>query len=176
MTLLAELAADGQDERLRRGVEYMLADTEAGVRKEGHGWVCFWGNLLRYALHCGFDDDPRVARLTGRVVRDATAAGWRCQHNDGLPCAWGAARALWDQIDAATFEEERRAVEELVRGIEVETQNVDGKRIQIITVTYRFNEPGLGEVEKWPTGITCRMDVPPAISATRSTSAPAPAG
>ncbi|PKO21965.1 MAG: hypothetical protein CVU38_11830 [Chloroflexi bacterium HGW-Chloroflexi-1] len=36
MTLLAELAADGQDERLRRGAEFMLADTEAGVRKKGH--------------------------------------------------------------------------------------------------------------------------------------------
>jgi hypothetical protein len=95
MTLLAELAANGQDERLRRGVEFMLADTDAGVRKEGHGWVCFWGNLLRYALHCGFDGDPRVARLTDRVIRDATEAGWRCQHNNELPCAWGAARALW---------------------------------------------------------------------------------
>ena len=61
MTLLAELAADGPDEQLRRGAEFMLADTEAGVREEGHGWVCFWGNLLRYALHCGFEDDPRAA-------------------------------------------------------------------------------------------------------------------
>jgi len=47
------MAADGTDERLRRGAEFMLADTEAEARKEGHGWVCFWGNLLRYALHCG---------------------------------------------------------------------------------------------------------------------------
>ena len=29
------------------------------------------------------------------MVRDATEAGWRCRHNDELPCAWGAARALW---------------------------------------------------------------------------------
>jgi hypothetical protein len=95
LTLLAELAADPADERLRRGVEFMLADTEAEARKDGHGWVCFWGNLLRYALYFGFSDDPRVARLTDRVVRDATEAGWRCRHNDELPCAWGAARALW---------------------------------------------------------------------------------
>ena len=99
MTLLAELAADPADERLRRGAEFMLAataaDTEADAATAGHGWVCFWGNLLRYALYCGFDDDPRVARLIERVVRDATEAGWRCRHNDELPCAWGAARALW---------------------------------------------------------------------------------
>lgn len=108
MTLLAELDADGQDERLRRGVEFMLADTEAGVRREGHGLVCFWGNLLRYALHGGFGDDPRVARLTDRVVRDATGAGWRCVHNAELPCAWGAARALWG---LAALPVERRSPE-----------------------------------------------------------------
>ena len=108
MTMLAELSADGQDERLRRGVEFMLADTEADVRKQGHGWVCFWGNLLRYALHGGFEDDPRVARLTDRVVRDATEAGWRCQYNGELPCAWGAARALWG---LAAMPVERRSPE-----------------------------------------------------------------
>lgn len=95
MTLLVELAADGTDARLRRGAEFMLADTEAAARKEGHGWVCFWGNLLRYALHCGLEGDPRVARLIDRVARDATAAEWRCAWNNELPCAWGAARALW---------------------------------------------------------------------------------
>lgn len=95
MTLLVELAADGTDERLHRGVESMLARTEAEARKDGHGWVCFWGNLLRYALHCGFDGDPRVERLVDRVARDATEAGWRCRYNVELPCAWGAARALW---------------------------------------------------------------------------------
>ena len=87
MTTLAELAADPADARLRRGAEFMLADTEADVRKEGHGWVCFWGNVLRYVLHAGFDGDPRAARLTDRVIRDATEAGWRCRYNDELPCA-----------------------------------------------------------------------------------------
>ena len=108
MTLLAELAADGTDERLRRGVEFMLTRTEAEARKDGHGWVCFWGNLLRYALHCGFDGDPRVARLIDRVAHDATEAGWRCPYNVELPCAWGAARALWG---LAALPAERRSPE-----------------------------------------------------------------
>jgi hypothetical protein len=95
MLLLAELAADPADERLQQGVEFMLAETEAEAARPGHGWVCFWGNLLRYALYAGFGTDPRVARLTERVVGDATEAGWRCRYNDELPCAWGAARALW---------------------------------------------------------------------------------
>ena len=95
MTLLAELAADPADSRLRRGAEFMLADTAVDAAQPGHGWVCFWGNLLRYALYAGLGDDPRVARITDRVTRDANEAGWRCRYNDELPCAWGAARALW---------------------------------------------------------------------------------
>lgn len=95
LILLAEFAADPADERLRRGVEFMLSDTAADAARPGHGWVCFWGNLLRYALYTGFGDDPRVTRLTDRVARDATEAGWRCRYNGDLPCAWGAARALW---------------------------------------------------------------------------------
>ncbi len=114
MTLLAELAADPADERLRRGVEFMLADTEAEARGPGHGWVCFWGNLLRYALCCGFDDDPRTARLIDRVVRDATEAGWRCRYNDELPCAWGAARVLWG---LAALPAERRPSEVAATGV-----------------------------------------------------------
>ena len=95
MILLAEFAADPADERLRRGTAFMLTATEADAARPGHGWVCFWGNLLRYAVYCGFGDDPHVSRLTNRVVHDATEAGWRCRYNDELPCAWGAARALW---------------------------------------------------------------------------------
>ena len=111
VTLLVELAADPADERLRRGVEFMLADTEADAARAGHGWVCFWGNLLRYALYCGFGDDPRVASLTKRVVRDATEAGWRCRYNNELPCAWGAARALWGLAALPAKPAERRSPE-----------------------------------------------------------------
>jgi hypothetical protein len=125
MTVLAELAADGQDERLRRGVEFMLADTEAAVRKEGHGWVCFWGNLLRYALHGGFGGDPRVARLTDRVVRDATEAGWRCQWNAELPCAWGAARALWGLAAAPVADRSPKVAAAIESGLALLLEGAD---------------------------------------------------
>ncbi len=108
MTTLVELAADGTDAQMRRGAEFMLADTEADAARPGHGWVCFWGNVLRYVLHAGFDGDPRTAQLTDRVVRDATDAGWRCRYNEELPCAWGAARALWG---LAALPAERRSPE-----------------------------------------------------------------
>ena len=41
----------------------------------------------------------------------------------------------------ATFEEKRRAVEELVKDIKVIPKTVNKKRVPIVTITYRFNEP-----------------------------------
>ena len=105
MTLLAELAADAGDERLRRGAGFMLAATEAEASAGGRGLSCFWGNLLRYTLHCGLRDDPRISPVVAWLVRDGIEGGWRCQHNSDLPCAWGAARALWGL--AALAPEER---------------------------------------------------------------------
>ena len=99
MHLLAELAADGTDARLQRGAEHMLKATESEAEKnvsEGaYGLSCFWGNVLRYTLHCGFAGDPRVDRMIEYMVRDAVEHQWRCKHNWELPCAWGAARALF---------------------------------------------------------------------------------
>jgi hypothetical protein len=99
MLLLTELAADGSDPRLRRGAGFMLSATarelDKALHTERHGLSCFWGNLLRYALHCDLQDDPRVHDIVRYLVRDTLEADWRCPHNDELPCAWGGVRALW---------------------------------------------------------------------------------
>ncbi len=113
MLLLAELAADGADPRLRRGADSMLTATLGELEKvtggEEHGLSCFWGNVLRYTLHCGFGCDPRVALVIDYLVRDAQVGGWRCAYNDELPCAWGAARALWG-LAALPLEQRSAAV------------------------------------------------------------------
>ncbi len=99
MLLMAELAADGADPRLQRGVEFMLQDTLAwltrALEQNEHGLACFWGNLLRYALHCGRGDDPRTQDITHYLIHEALGSCWRCKHNNELPCIWGCARALW---------------------------------------------------------------------------------
>lgn len=99
MLLLTELAADGADPRLRRGAEFMLSATEGrlseALRARGQGFCCFWGNVLRYALHCGFQDDVRVRDIIAALAHEALEADWCCPINDDLPCAWGVARALW---------------------------------------------------------------------------------
>jgi len=95
----AELAADPTDPRLRGGVDFMLTATqnelEQAVDRGKRGLSCFWGNLLRYALHCGYADDPRISTVVRYLAHDVQEGSWRCAHNDELPCAWGAARALW---------------------------------------------------------------------------------
>jgi hypothetical protein len=99
MLLLAELATAGDDPRLRRGAAFMLEDTreelDQALGEGAHGLSCFWGNILRYALHSGYAAHPTVEAIVRYLARDAREGGWRCHHNDELPCAWGAARALW---------------------------------------------------------------------------------
>jgi hypothetical protein len=99
MTLLAELHADGSSPGMQRGAESMLQRTESLLQRERrnkvHGFTCFWGNLLRYALHCGLEADARVMAICAHVVEEATQAEWTCEINNDLPCAWGAVRALW---------------------------------------------------------------------------------
>ncbi len=98
MLLLAELAADDSDPRLQQGAAFMLAATREELeqygREQRYNFSCFYGNLLRYALHCGFADDARVQGVVDYLANDART-GWRCVINDDVPCAWGAARALW---------------------------------------------------------------------------------
>ena len=97
LMLLVELAADGADPRLAQGVEYMLDATgDDRLTWQTPGAACFWGNLLRYAVHAGYAADPRIesiaAYLAGNLNEERVC---RCPINDGLACAWGAARALW---------------------------------------------------------------------------------
>ena len=98
LVLLAELAADQGTPGLRRGAAFMLSTTAAELRHNltqgKHGQACFWGNLLRYALQGGLHADPTLAQIVEYLVGEAQQ-GWACPWNDGLPCAWGAARALW---------------------------------------------------------------------------------
>lgn len=99
LTLLTELCVDPDDARFQRGVEFMLTTTAQQVQdllaQQGHGFSCFWGNLLRYALHAGRVDDPRVRAIVEFAVCDITDGCCRCKFNDDLSCAWGVVRTLW---------------------------------------------------------------------------------
>jgi hypothetical protein len=99
MMLLAELGAEGSDPAFRRGAEYMLDATRAGVRDQLMGkafhWSCLYGNILRYAWITRRGKQPELERLAEFCACAVIDADCRCGWNSGKPCAWGAARTLW---------------------------------------------------------------------------------
>jgi hypothetical protein len=99
LMLLAELDVDGGDARFRQGIQYMLDATADDLGKRldtnSFGLSCFWGNLLRYALHAGMAEDPRVENVIHYATLGLQDGPCRCEHNWGYECAWGVVRTLW---------------------------------------------------------------------------------
>jgi hypothetical protein len=112
LLLLTELAFDGADERMRRGVDYMLGAPVPWQKRATlptkPGLTCLFGNILRYTAHCGMLDDPRAQAMVAFLAGCALDSGWTCDDNSGAPCAWGAARTLWG---LAAVPQARRTVE-----------------------------------------------------------------
>jgi hypothetical protein len=120
LILLDQLGAVPADPRVRRACEYVLEHTQAnngGFGASGSSRIrhppadrvyhCLNGNLIRALCGLGHCDDARLARavawqvdaVTGdgdvRFFRTGTSGpGFACGVNGGLPCAWGAIKAL----------------------------------------------------------------------------------
>ena len=111
---LAQLGADGRDERVRRAVEYVFANAQAengAFSPNGspsRAIHCLWGNMVWALITLGCGGDERLARSVEMLARSVTGDGYRwyrrsgiqgpefrCAANGGLPCAWGAVRVLW---------------------------------------------------------------------------------
>jgi hypothetical protein len=97
---LAQLAADGSDERVARGCQYVLANsrTKSGafaVYTDRSGAIdCLNGNLIHAFYRLGWGADGRVGEAV-RELSDAVARRhFECGANGRLPCAWGAVKAL----------------------------------------------------------------------------------
>jgi hypothetical protein len=99
MLLLTELSVDGRQARFQRGVEHMLAATAPELNRQldqgEYGFSCFWGNLLRYALHAGLAGDARVEKLIRLAEAGLQEGPCRCDKNWDFACAWGVVRSLW---------------------------------------------------------------------------------
>lgn len=112
---LAELGADPTDERVQRGCNYLLSHA---IAKNGAVSMsdrpvpssvvhCLNGALMHALLHLGYMTDPRVQAALDWQARAITSEGdiryyksatcgpnFRCGYNQGLPCAWGATKAM----------------------------------------------------------------------------------
>jgi len=93
LLLLAELAADGRDERISEACRRMIDEIHRADRPVA--WTCFHGNLVGYLNALGHGENERVREFADRLARAGIERKWKCDWNDQLPCAWGAARALW---------------------------------------------------------------------------------
>jgi hypothetical protein len=134
LTFLDQLGADGGDVRIQAACDYVLDHSQArsggfacweGGKRE-HAppppsltLHCLNGNLLRALIGFGRLEDERVLRaidwqaraITGEdapryYLSGTTGPGFRCGSNDGLPCAWGAIKAL---LALARIPPDRRA-------------------------------------------------------------------
>jgi hypothetical protein len=111
---LAQLGADGRDERVHKAVDYALDQAQAqsgafAFNGRPSGTIhCLWGNLVRAALELGYWGNERLDRAIDALARSITgdgydwyrrsgvqAPGFFCSANYDLPCGWGAVRALW---------------------------------------------------------------------------------
>jgi hypothetical protein len=93
LLLLAELAVTGDDERIAAACRRMID----ALNREDHTtvWPCFHGNLVGYLHALGHADDERVREFETELAWAGVTGKWCCGINGDLPCAWGAARALW---------------------------------------------------------------------------------
>jgi hypothetical protein len=129
---LAQLGADGRDERVRRGIEYALAHAQAANDafacngRPSTSIHCLWGNMVRALLDLSCRDD-RLERAVDALARSITGDGYEwyrkggvqepgfvCSANYGLPCGWGAVRALW-ALNALPAEARTPVVEAAIR-------------------------------------------------------------
>jgi hypothetical protein len=116
---LDQLGADPADPRVRLACEYVLGQTQTSTGGLGcSGSVksppppssvihCLNGNLVRALIAFGWLDDDRVQAAIDWQARSITGEGFeryfksgtsgpvfQCAANEGLPCAWGAVKAL----------------------------------------------------------------------------------
>jgi hypothetical protein len=82
LIFLGDLYANGDDETIRRGVEFILAD-DLWHRRIDHcstEWICLSSNISRAMANLGYVDDPRVR---GHIENIASAV----VKNNGIICA-----------------------------------------------------------------------------------------
>jgi hypothetical protein len=100
LIFLAELGAEGDDERIKRGVEHVLNTMQApdgSFPNLGHysgNLLCMEGQTVRALLRLGYGDDDRVQRGLNFLVGTVTGDSYECRYNKHVPCSWGAVKAL----------------------------------------------------------------------------------
>lgn len=142
---LAQLGADGTDPRIRKGCEYVLNHSISSLGSFAFNGIpsgfihCLSGNLCSALIDLGWLNDQRLqsaleweARtITGDGVADTKSKNtmeryyaytpgplFRCGPNNGLPCAWGAVKAMLALSKVPTIARTNRMNNAIDYGIE----------------------------------------------------------
>jgi len=100
LVFLSELGAEGNDERIRRGVDHVLNTMQASdgsfpsLGKYSGNLMCMEGQTIRALLRLGYGGDERVRRGLDFLVATVQAGKHECRYNNDVPCSWGAVKAL----------------------------------------------------------------------------------
>lgn len=120
ISLLAEMGADPQDDRVRRAGEFVLRwsqKSEGGFSHNGTpaggkalALSCLSGNMVWALSRLGFADDPRIARARERLVALARGDGSGFSGGRCVACRSGAVKLLKALHEHTSTEEEAAAV------------------------------------------------------------------
>ena len=98
MQLLTELGLSGSHPAMQAGALHMRERMQRGLtnhfQEEEIGFSCFWGNFLRYQLHCEQFEEPNIQKVISLLIREIEKDG-ACRYNFDKPCAWGLIRGMW---------------------------------------------------------------------------------
>lgn len=127
---LAQLAADGTDERIRRGCEFLFERSQnretggfalcANRGQSGGGELtipCLTGNLVRAMRHFGYAKDPRWRRAVEWLIRgQGEDGGWGCKGHCRHGCFQGGIKTLLALTDIPPTERDRSVQRAIERG------------------------------------------------------------
>ena len=108
IVFLGELGAEGDDDRIRRGVEHLMKTMQSpdgsfpSVGSYSGNLMCMEGQTVRALLRLGYGKDEGVQRGLRFLVGMVADGNFECRYNKGVPCAWGAVKALRALVEVPT--------------------------------------------------------------------------
>ncbi len=124
---LEHLGSRGEDERVRRAIEYLFANAQmddgaftAGELEKGRSGVipCFTANAVHFLHWFGYGQDPRTARALDYLLRTRRDdGGWLCfeRVKKTHACFWATAKVL-RALEALPKREQTAEVQQAVQG------------------------------------------------------------
>ncbi len=121
MQLLTELGLSGLHPAVQAGALHMQQRMQRGLtnhyQEEEIGFSCFWGNFLRYQLHCAQFKEPDVQKVISMLIREIEKDG-ACRYNSDKPCAWGLIRGMWGLAAIPSKKRTRQVQHAIQHGLE----------------------------------------------------------